>query len=160
MGNTSSGQRHLPRTKINGQVLPTKEVETQETVNTRARRQGVSKDRKSRACVPQSNDLLQNDAWRKLDAASRRYLDAVRCQSWIVTDSNQHPRAHHSARRPGVERQSQDTASSGPPQLRANDDQALARVEGDMHSTIAVSSGIVPVYRMANRLGCISATFR
>src|SRR5712671_3616374 len=50
----SSGQRHLPRTKINGQVLPTKEVETQETVNTRARRQGVSKDRKSRACVPRA----------------------------------------------------------------------------------------------------------
>jgi len=42
MAGNTSGKRHLPSTKINSQVLPTKEVETQETVNTRARRQGVS----------------------------------------------------------------------------------------------------------------------
>lgn len=110
--------------------------------------------------MAESDDPVQDDARRKRDPASSSHLHAVWRQGRIVTDCNQHSDVHQRARRSSVEGQPEHGAAAGPPQLRLNRDQALLRVEGETHSTMAVSLGILPVYTMAKRLGRISTALR
>src|SRR5438093_11645856 len=115
-----------------------------------AGRQGVAKHGEVETFVAKSNDLVQNNAPGKLNAASGRNLDAVWRNSGIVAQCHQYRDIHHRAGGSGVEGESQSAICLRSPQGCATNDQPLLCIEGKVHNTIAVSFGILPVYTIAN----------
>ena len=70
-------QVNLPCAEIDSQNEPTEKVQSQQSVDPRARRQSVAEHRKPETLVSEGGEPLQFDARRKLDSASRGYPDSV-----------------------------------------------------------------------------------
>src|SRR4051812_22955138 len=100
-----SDERHPADAKIQGQALIAKKIQPKEAVDSRARRQGMTQDRKCQALLPQRRELVKRDARRKLDPAPCSDLNAIWREGGIVANSNQQPDVHQRARRSRIEGQ-------------------------------------------------------
>src|SRR6266536_1802400 len=103
--------------------------------------------------LTQGLDTDQFNARNELHSATSSHLDTVGGRGWIVARCNQERGVDHGSCGAGIKRQSQYDAANGTMHLSLNDHQARLGVKREAQSTIAVSSGIWPVYRMAERPG-------
>jgi len=120
-----------------------KEIQSEQTINARTRRQRMGKDEEVAPFLPQCLDPRNAETGSVLDSTAGRHLNTIRRQGWVVPDGRERSNVDHCARRAGVQCKAQDDAARKP--LGRDDDEAPLRVEGLAHSTTAVPSGISPV---------------
>src|SRR5437870_8332682 len=81
-----SSETYLSAAKINIQALFANEIQAEQSVNIRARRQSVTQNIKVSALLPQCNEFVCLDHRREFYSAPGRYLHAVLGKSRIVSD--------------------------------------------------------------------------
>ena len=108
----------------------------------------------------QSLNAPHRELGYELNPAARRDLDARADAGGIVADENDRIPVDQCPGRTRIECQADNDVSVWTAETSRNDDQSALRVGRNSYNTTAVSSGSVPVYRIAECCGRNSRAFR
>lgn len=128
--------------KVDVQNLPAEKIQAEKTVNAGARGERMSKHRKTIPVSPHGLYASNNDPGSEFDSAACRNLDSVGYQGCVVAYSRKWRDIDHGASSSRVQRQTQNDAPGRTEHFRFNNHKTTLWIEGVVHRTTAVSSGI------------------
>jgi hypothetical protein len=97
-------QRDTPFAEVDIQWSTSKEIQSQETVDTRARGHSMTQDLEFGIFPSQSAQPACRDARNEFYPAACRDLHAIQRERWIVTYRHERPDVYHRASRARVQR--------------------------------------------------------
>ena len=97
-------QCDTPFAEVDVQCSTSKEVQSEETVDARARGQSMTQDLEGGIFLSQSPQPACRDARNEFYPAACRNLHAIRRERWIVTYRHERPDVHYRASRARIQR--------------------------------------------------------
>jgi len=152
---------HESGLEVHNQPLSPKEVEPEYAVDCRTWREGVTEKREIQALDAERFKFPDYQARDKFDPAGGGNLYPLWQEDRrVVSQEHCDVPVHQGPGCPRIQRKLRNRIARGPVQPHRNNDQASLRVKTQSHKMTAASSGSLPVYTMAECLGCSSLALR